>query len=184
MAQYTSYCSAVAAKQYSSLHSVYHDTEYGFPVTNDDALFGRLLLEINQAGLSWDTVLKKKDSLRKAYADFSIETIAQFTEKDINNLLANPGVIRMRKKIEAIIYNANIVLKLQKEAGSFAKWISDQNIENKEDGVKIFKKHFRFTGNEITNEFLMGTGYLKGAHEPTCPIYNEVIKAKPQWAKL
>lgn len=183
MEQLTSYCTAVASGQFSAIHVHYHDTEYGFPAANDNELFGRLILEINQAGLSWDTVLKKKDSIRKAYADFSVEAIAAFTEKDIERLLNDPGIIRMRKKIEAIIFNANAVLKLQKEAGSFAKWISIQNIENKEDGVKLFKKYFHFTGKEITHEFLMGTGYIKGAHEPTCLIHNVVLKEKPYWAK-
>ena len=125
MEQNTPYCKAVASGKFSSLHQHYHDTEYGFPAEDDNALFGRLILEINQAGLSWDTVLKKKDSIRAAYADFSIQSIAAFTEKDIERLLQNPGIIRMRKKIEAIIYNANAVLKLQEETGSFAKWIDD-----------------------------------------------------------
>lgn len=183
MAQFTSYCKAVASGKFSAIHKHYHDTEYGFPIKNDDELFGRLILEINQAGLSWDTILKKKESIREAYADFSIETIAAFTEKDIEKLLQNPGIIRMRKKIEAIIFNANVVLKLQKEVGSFARWISLQDIDNKEDGVKVFKKYFYFTGNEITHEFLMGTGHLKGAHEPTCPVHKEVLKAKPHWAR-
>lgn len=183
MAQYTSYCTAVAAGQFSAIHIHYHDIEYGFPVANDNELFGRLILEINQAGLSWDTVLKKKASIRKAYADFSVEAIAAFSEKDIERLLQDPGIIRMRKKIEAIIFNANAILKLQKEAGSFAEWISLQNIKNKEDGVNVFKKHFRFTGNEITKEFLMGTGYIKGAHAPSCPVYDSVLSEKPHWAK-
>ena len=183
MAQFTSYCAAVASGEFSALHQHYHATEYGFPVSDDNALFGRLILEINQAGLSWDTVLKKKNSIRNAYAEFSIPHIAAFTESDIQRLLQDKGIIRMRKKIEAIIYNANKVLELQKETGSFANWISMQNIECKEDGVAVFKKYFHFTGNEITNEFLMGTGYIKGAHEPTCPIYKDVLKAKPHWAR-
>jgi len=107
MADPFSYCTAVTQGYGGALHQHYHDTVYGFPVTDDNALFGRLLLEINQAGLSWDTVLNKAESIKAAYADFDIATVAAFTETDIERLLQNPGIIRMRKKIEAAIYNAN-----------------------------------------------------------------------------
>lgn len=119
MPAFSSYCEAIKAGAFSEKHAHYHDTEYGFPVTDDNELFGRLLMEINQAGLSWNTVLNKKESIRAAYANFDINTVASFTEDDILQLLENPGIIRMRKKIEAAIYNAQQLQLLQKEYGSF-----------------------------------------------------------------
>ena len=102
-----SYCTSAVNGTLSSLHKAYHDTQYGFKARNDNELFGSLILEINQAGLSWDTILNKKDSIRKAYADFNIEVIATFTDDDIETLMGDPGIIRMRGKITAIIHNAN-----------------------------------------------------------------------------
>ena len=181
MAQFSSYCDAIAQNHFSKLHKTYHDQHYGFPTTDDDALFGRLIMEINQAGLSWDTVLRKQTTIRSAYANFTIDKIAAFTTEDIERLLQNPGIIRMRKKIEAIIYNAKAVQDLQKSHGSFYQWLCLQHPKNHEAWVKCFKQNFRFTGNEITKEFLMGTGFLPGAHHENCPIHAEVIKAKPKW---
>ena len=181
MPEFTSYCDAVSSGKFNEKHRQYHDHIYGFPETDDNALFGRLLMEINQAGLSWDTVLNKAESIKAAYADFDIATVAAFTEKDIERLLQNQGIIRMRKKIEAAIYNANQLLELQKEQGSFRNWLDTQHPQKEEDWVKIFKRKFKFTGKEITKEFLMGTGYLKGAHEPACPIYKKIEKAQPKW---
>lgn len=181
MPEYTSYCEAVNSGKFNENHQLYHDHIYGFPETEDNALFGRLLMEINQAGLSWDTVLNKADTIKTAYADFDIATVASFTEKDIKRLLQNSGVIRMRKKIEAAIFNANQLLQLQKEHGSFIAWLDTQHPLKEEDWIKLFKRKFKFTGKEITKEFLMGIGYLKGAHEHACPIYKKSIKAQPKW---
>ena len=89
MPNYSSYCDAVLGGKFNEKHRYYHQHVYGFPTTNDNELFGRLLMEINQAGLSWDTVLNKQDSIRAAYADFDIATVAAFTEKEIEALLAN-----------------------------------------------------------------------------------------------
>lgn len=184
MAQWFSYCDAIAQEQFSELHKTYHDQWYGFPVTDDDSLFGRLIMEINQAGLSWDTVLRKQSTIRTAYANFKIDEIAAFTEADIEQLLQNPGIIRMRKKIEAIIYNAKQLQGLQKAHGSFYQWLCHQHPKTPEAWVKCFRKTFRFTGNEITKEFLMSTGFLPGAHNKDCPIYLEIIKAKPKWLEV
>ena len=181
MPAFSSYCEAIKAGSFSEKYAHYHDTEYGFPVTDDNELFGRLLMEINQAGLSWNTVLNKKESIRAAYANFDINTVASFTEDDILQLLENLGIIRMRKKIEAAIYNAQQLQLLQKEYGSFKNWLDMQYPRNKEEWVKCFKQRFKFTGNEITKEFLMGTGYIKGAHITACPIYNKVLKHQPKW---
>lgn len=152
------------------LHKAYHDTQYGFPIDSDDELFGRLILEINQAGLSWTTILKKQDSFRLAYSGFSIKKIAAYTEKDRERLLNNAGIIRNRLKVDAAIYNARQILQLQIEYGSFKAWIEAHCPREKEEWVKLFKKTFRFTGGEIVNEFLMSTGYLPGAHQPGCYI--------------
>ena len=181
MAQFDSYCAAVAAGKFNSRHKVYHDHHYGYPTTEDNALFGRLLMEINQAGLSWDTVLNKRESIQAAYANFDIAQVANFSEADIERLLQNQGIIRMRKKIEAAIYNAKQIQLLQKEYGSFNNWIDAQHPKKEEEWVKYFKKKFKFTGKKITKEFLMGIGYLKGAHVPECPLYDKVLKSQPKW---
>lgn len=165
-----------------AIHQKYHDTQYGFPILDDDELFCRLILEINQAGLSWETILKKEATFRKAYSGFKIKKVAAYKAKDKKRLMGDPGVIRNRLKIEAAVDNANTILKLQKEYGSFAKWLEAQHPLAKEEWVKLFKKTFRFTGGEIVNEFLMSIGYLPGAHAPACPIYKKAMKSKPMWA--
>jgi len=152
------------------LHKIYHDTQYGFPIESDDELFGRLILEINQAGLSWTTILKKQDNFRKAYSKFRIKKVAAYGEKDRERLLNDAGIIRNRLKVDAAIYNAQQILLLQKEHGSFKGWIDFHHPLEKAEWVKLFKKTFRFTGGEIVNEFLMSTGYLRGAHTLECPI--------------
>lgn len=165
------------------VHRVYHDQFYGFPIEEDDELFCRLILEINQAGLSWTTILHKQENFRKAYRDFDIKKVASFREKDFDRLMQDAGIIRNRLKIQAAIDNAKTILTLQKEFGSFRKWLDHHHPLSKEDWTKLFKKTFRFTGGEIVNEFLMSTGYLPGAHAADCPIHKKVLKAKPAWAK-
>ena len=165
------------------LHQNYHDKHYGFPIHNDDELFGRLIMEINQAGLSWETILKKESSFRKAYHHFSIKKVAAYKEKDIERLLSDPGIIRNRLKVNAAIENARTILLLQKEYGSFEKWLESHHPKTKEEWVKLFKKTFRFTGGEIVNEFLMSIGFLPGAHDASCPVYKKVLKHRPFWLK-
>jgi len=147
-----------------------------------DELFGRLILEINQAGLSWTTILNKQEHFRKAYANFEIAKIAAFTEEDRQRLLSDAGIIRNRLKVDAAIHNAQTVLELQHQFGSFKNWLDHHHPKTKEEWVKLFKKTFRFTGGEITNEFLLSTGYLKGAHDPQCPVYQVVLQHKPKWS--
>ncbi|WP_247232413.1 DNA-3-methyladenine glycosylase I [Telluribacter sp. SYSU D00476] len=163
------------------LNKHYHDQQYGFPIEDDDELFGRLLLEINQAGLSWTLMLRKQDHFRKAYSDFSINRVAMYGEEDIARLLADPGVIRNRLKVLAAIHNARVIQEMQQEYGSFKAWLDHHHPATKEQWIKLFKKKFRFVGGEIVNEFLMSTGYLPGAHSPDCPIYEEVLNTKPRW---
>lgn len=181
-----SYCSAIPNMQpeaRKALHLRYHDQYYGFPIHNDNELFGRLILEINQAGLSWETILKKEEGFRKAYANFDIATIANFAEKDVERLLQDSGIIRNKLKVNAAISNAKAILQLQAEFGSFEKWLNQHHPKPKAEWIKLFKRTFKFTGGEIVGEFLMSTGYLPGAHDPDCVTYAKVLAAKPKWVE-
>jgi DNA-3-methyladenine glycosylase I len=151
-------------------HGPYHDTEYGFPVADDNVLFERLMLEINQAGLSWLTVLKKRAAFRAAFAGFDIDRVAAFDDADRARLLADPGIIRNRLKIDAAIDNARRIQALRASHGSFAGWLAAHHPRPKEEWLRLFRKTFRFTGGEIVGEFLMSIGYLPGAHRPDCPV--------------
>jgi len=163
------------------LHKKYHDFHYGFPIHNDDELFGRLIMEINQAGLSWETILKKEEGFRKAYDNFSIQKVANYDEKDRERLLNDSGIIRNKLKVNAAIENAKTIVELQNEFGSFENWLSHHHPKPLQDWMKLFKKTFKFTGGEIVNEFLMSTGWLKGAHSETCAIHQEILKTQPKW---
>jgi DNA-3-methyladenine glycosylase I len=173
-----SYCHIARGHEF---HGPYHDREYGFPMRDDDELFGRLLLEINQAGLSWLTILKKREGFRVAYHDFSVERVAAYGDPDRARLLADPGIIRNRLKVEASIHNARRILELRDECGSFAAWLDSHHPRPKPEWIKLFKKTFRFTGGEITGEFLMSIGYLAGAHVPQCPVYDRIAALGPPW---
>lgn len=179
-----SYCSAIQGMQPESrkeLHKNYHDNHYGFPIHDDDELFGRLIMEINQAGLSWETILKKEESFRKAYDNFSIGTIAAYTEEDRERLLNDTGIIRNKLKVNAAIENAKTILELQEKFGSFEKWLEHHHPMTLPEWMKLFKKTFKFTGGEIVNEFLMSIGFLKGCHDESCPVYEDVLKHDPMW---
>ncbi len=177
----STYCQAIRLMESNSVHRIYHDRQYGFPIEDDNELFGRLILEINQAGLSWTTILNKQDNFRKAYQQFSIKKIAGYKEKDRERLLQDAGIIRNRLKVDAAIHNANVILGLQKEHSSFKNWLDLQHPKTKVEWTTLFKKTFKFTGGEIVNEFLMSTGYLRGAHEESCAVYEMVLKSKPKW---
>ncbi len=172
------YCTIAAG---DPLHGPYHDNEYGFPLNDDNLLFERLMLEINQAGLSWATILKKRASLRSAYHQFDIATVAAYGERDRQRLLNDAGVIRNRLKVSAAIANANTLLLLQQQHGSFSQWLQMQHPLAKPQWVKLFKKTFKFTGGEITGEFLMSTGYLEGAHALDCPLFKTIAQLNPPW---
>lgn len=176
-----SYCDYTKNLEETDVHKVYHDTQYGFPIHDDNELFGRLILEINQAGLSWDTILKKQENFRKAYSNFDIKIVANYDEKERARLLSDAGIIRNKLKVNAAIHNAQKILELQKEFGSFENWLDNHHPKTKEEWVKLFKKTFKFTGGEITNEFLMSTGYLKGAHDEDCPIFEKILALNPKW---
>ena len=178
-----SYCNALISMSGDRqiLHKNYHDNLYGFPINDDDELFCRLVLEINQAGLSWEIILKKEITFRKAYANFKIKKVAAFTEADRVRLMADAGIIRNRLKINAAIENANTILQLQKEFGSFQNWLAFHHPKPIEAWVKLFRQNFKFTGGEIVNEFLMSIGYLPSAHSKDCKIYKKVLKNNPHW---
>ena len=163
------------------VHGPYHDTEYGFPSRDEAVLFERLVLEINQAGLSWLTILKKQEAFRAAYKGFDPVIVARFGARDIKRLMADPGIIRNRLKIDAAIANARTILGLRKSYGTFAGWLEAHHPRPKEEWVKLFRKTFRFTGGEIVGEFLMSIGYLPGAHTPECPVYRRIVRLKPAW---
>jgi DNA-3-methyladenine glycosylase I len=173
------YCAAAPAHP---VHGPYHDTEYGFPSRDDAVLFERLVLEINQAGLSWLTILKKRQAFTAAFAGWDIDRIAAFDKGDVERLLADPGIIRNRLKVAAAIENARRVIALREMHGSFAGWLDRHHPLTKEEWVKLFRKTLVFTGGEIVGEFLMSLGYLPGAHVASCPIAAEVAALRPPWA--
>ncbi|MDD5586675.1 MAG: DNA-3-methyladenine glycosylase I [Alphaproteobacteria bacterium] len=159
------------------LHARYHDTEYGFPTNNERVLFERLALEIMQAGLSWDIVMKKRKALNAAFDRFAPAKVAAYGARDVARLLKDASIIRNRRKIEAVIENARRVVDLRKTHGGFAKWLAAHHPQPKAAWVKLFKQQFVFTGPEIVNEFLMGVGLLPGAHKKSCLIYKAITKA-------
>jgi len=178
-----SYCAYARALPADNPHRIHHDLEHGVPRKENDALFEQLLLEINQAGLSWNTILNKRQTLKAAYHNFSVEQIANYSTEDVERLLADPGVIRHRLKIQAAIHNAQVILTLSEKHGSFYNWLFEQHPKSKAEWVKLFKKHFKFTGGEIVNEFLMSTGFLPGAHDKNCPMYTKIEALNPAWIR-
>jgi DNA-3-methyladenine glycosylase I len=178
---YCEYINTIAGEQ-QQLHKDYHDNHYGFPLKDDDQLFERLMFEINQAGLNWILILKKQHNFRKAFDNFNIEKVSEYSEADFLRLMNDPGIIRNRLKINAAIENAKVIRKLRKESGSFGKWLDQNSMTtgSLEEWTKLFRKTFRFTGGEIVKEFLMSTGYLPGAHTPECPVFDSIRKIKEQ----
>lgn len=174
-----SYCEFALAQPEGSVHRVYHETAYGFPIQEDAALFERLVLEINQAGLSWTTILNKAENFHRAYDGFDIDRVAGYGEAERARLLADAGIIRNRLKVDAAIHNARVIQGLRRDFGSFRGWLEAHHPRAKADWVRLFKQTFRFTGGEIVGEFLMSTGYLPGAHVQNCPIYARLVELRP-----
>ena len=142
------YCTYVATvTDKNDVDKIYHDNHYGMRIEDDNELFCRLVMEINQAGLSWKTILMKEKGFRKAYSNFDIKKVAKYGEKDFARLMNDAGIIRNRLKINAAIYNAQQLLLIQKEFGSFRKWLDCQGkalTQDKLAWLKLFKKHFKF----------------------------------------
>ena len=172
------YCDAAPGHPF---HGPYHDTEYGFPVQDEAVLFERLILEINQAGLSWLTILRKREGFQAAYHGFEVDRVAAYGARDVKRLLGDAGIIRNRLKVEAAIENARRLQAIRQSHGSFAGWLAAHHPLDKPAWVKLFKNTFRFTGGEIVGEFLMSIGYLPGAHRPECPVQKRILKLRPPW---
>ena len=165
------------------VHGPYHDTEYGFPTNDERALFERLVLEINQAGLSWLTILNKRAAFRAAFADFEVDRVAGFGSHDVDRLLADRGIVRNRLKVAAVIENARRIQTLRESHGSFARWLDTHHPCSIEAWTPLFGRTFRFTGGQIVGEFLLSLGYLPGAHEPDCPVFPRIAELSPPWAR-
>lgn len=179
----TSYCDYVRAHPEDETNRIYHDTQYGFPLSEDHLIFERFMLEINQAGLSWITILKKADNFRRAYDGFDIDKIASYGKRDVTRLLSDAGIIRNPLKIHAAIENAKRIQALRSEFHSFKGWLDVHESLTLEVWMKLFKRTFVFTGGEIVREFLVSTGYLAGAHDKRCPIYQTVAALHPAWKR-
>ncbi len=165
------------------LHRAYHDSEYGFPAVDEAVLFERLALEIQQAGLSWLTVLKKREALRRAFDGFQVEAVARYGPDEHARLMANDEIIRNRRKIQAIVANARQLLLLRERDGGFAAWLDAQHPLPLDAWVRRFRANFRFVGPEIVREFLVSLGYLPGAHEADCPVYAHIALLNPPWRR-
>ena len=174
------YCLAAPSHQ---LHGPYHDREYGFPADDERVLFERLVLEINQAGLSWLTVLRKREAFRAAFAGFEVDLVAEFDRDDVARLLGDAGIVRNRRKIEAVIANARRIQELRGSHGSFQAWLMAHHPRAIEEWTRLFRKNFRFTGGLIVGEFLMSLGFLPGAHQPDCPVYQRILALAPPWCR-
>lgn len=146
----------------------YHDHEYGRLVAGDRDYLERMILEIFQAGLSWRTILAKRDAFRRAFAGFQPAKISAFTRADIHRLLHNPFIIRNRRKIEAAVANASAFMRIQKQYGSFRQYLRTLPLRRRTQTIKIFKRTFSFMGPKIVGEFLMSTGHWPVQHEAGC----------------
>jgi len=162
-------------------HEPYHDREYGYPVGDDRALFERLALEINQAGLSWLTVLKKRAAFNAAFDGFDIERVAAYGEAERARLLADAGIIRNRRKIDAVIENARRLAALRGGGETFAAWLARHHPRGKAAWLALFRETFTFMGGEVVGEFLMSVGYLPGAHSRDCPVFARLEPLRPPW---
>lgn len=170
----------------SDLMQRYHDEEWGVPSRDDRHLFEMLTLEGAQAGLSWETILKKRDGYRRAFARFEAKRVARFTAADVGRLMNDAGIVRNRLKIESTINNASAFLKVQKEFGSFAKYIwafvDDRPIQNRVKTLKdlpaetdlsrriskdLKKRGFRFVGPTVIYAFMQAVGMVND-HVEAC----------------
>jgi len=174
----TSYCDVAPGHPQ---HGPYHDQEYGFPLRGDAELFERFALEINQAGLSWLTILKKREAFQRAFEGFDPAVVARYGKRERARLLADAGIIRNRLKVEAVIENARRILALRERHGSFAGWLDAHHPQSQDEWRQLFKRTFVFTGGEIVRELLVSTGYLPGAHRESCPVYRRIARLKPPW---
>lgn len=170
----------------SEIYVKYHDEEWGVPKFDDRELFELLILECFQAGLSWITVLKKREAFRLAFDNFDVVKVSEYKEEKIEELLKNPNIIRSRRKIEATILNAKIFIKIQKEYGSFSDYIwsftEGKIIKNTSNTILIStslsdkiskdlkKRGMKYVGTVIVYSYLQSIGVVND-HEPSCFKY-------------
>lgn len=165
------------------VHQAYHDHEYGVPQGDESILFERLVLEINQAGLSWSLMLQKRDHFRRAYRNFAVDLVANFDHTDVQRLRQDAGIVRNQRKILAVIHNARVIAHLRRHDGGFAGWLDAHHPRALPEWVQLFRRTFQFTGQQITQEFLMSLGYLPGAHNEDCPAYQRILAMSPPWLR-
>lgn len=174
-----------------ALYCAYHDEEWGTPIRDDREMYGLFLLELFQAGLSWITLLKKREAFSAAFDGFDVEKIAAYDQKKIDLLLQDAGIIRSRGKIEAAIANAKIVLELKREFGSFCNYIwsfSDGKVVLSPDdqpratsplsdrmSADLKRRGMRYAGSVTIHSFLQAAGIVN-EHEPSCYRYGELMQ--------
>jgi DNA-3-methyladenine glycosylase I len=177
------------------LYVAYHDQEWGVPVHDDRLLLEFLILEGAQAGLSWSTILRKRENYRQAYDNFEPEKVARYDERKIAELLANPGIVRNRRKVETSITNARLFLDIQQECGSFDayvwRYVGGQPIQNQwrslaempartpeSDALSkdLMRRGFKFTGSTIMYAFMQAIGMVND-HTLDCFRYAELAGA-------
>ena len=178
------------------LYLAYHDEEWGVPVHDDHKLFEFLILEGAQAGLSWWTVLRKREAYRKAFAEFDPVKVARFSDKKVAKLLENPGIIRNRLKVQSAVTNAKAFLEVQKEFGTFDEYVwrfvGGKPIQNRWKSMKevpvkteesdalskdLKRREFKFVGSTIIYAFMQAVGMVND-HEVDCFRYKECAKMK------
>ena len=176
------------------LYEAYHDEEWGVPVHDEQKLFEFLILETFQAGLSWITILRKRENFREAFDDFDYKKVAKYSEEKIQELLLNPGIIRNKLKVRSAVTNAQLFMKIQDEFGSFDKYIwsfvDHKPLQNKVENYKnapattevsdklskdLKKRGFKFVGSTVVYAHMQATGMVND-HEVSCFRYEEVKK--------
>lgn len=175
------------------LYIRYHDEEWGVPSHDDRHLFEMLILEGAQAGLSWSTILKKRENYRRAYHDFDVKRIARYGDRDVARLLADEGIVRNRLKVAASILNAQATLAVQKEFGSLDaflwQFVGGEPIQNRRRSMSevpartaesdamskaLLKRGFKFVGSTICYAFMQAVGMVND-HLVTCPSYRSAV---------
>ena len=180
----------------NKLYVDYHDSEWGRPVHDDQLLFEMLILEGAQAGLSWETVLNKREHYKKVFLDFDIVKVSKMSQKKVEKLLQDPGIIRNRLKVESTISNAKIFLQIQKKYGSFDKYlwafVKNKPIINHFESLKDYpsrtdisdiiskdmkKKGLRFVGSTIVYAYMQATGMVQD-HGVDCYLYQKKFRTR------
>jgi DNA-3-methyladenine glycosylase I len=147
--------------------AAYHDEEWGEPPLGEAGWFERLSLEVFQAGLSWRTVLAKREGFRRAFHDFEPKLVAAFTLRDVTAILRDPGIVRNRAKVLATIENAKTVLTLAAGHGSFADWVRAQP-DGLDQQQRVYRQTFQFASPQVVEAFLQSVGRVEPPHEPGC----------------